>query len=137
MVADLYTRLLNSVCDQITVVQTIEEMRARLVSEPPPDVVLLDLVRGAKTVQEIKAIREVNPDAVIVIATGNASPEVVKEAMTHGADYYAVKPETNTHAGLIQAILRGARRLESKGRIALIETLTEAMRSKSTTQRLT
>jgi len=127
IVSDLYIRLLGPLFDTIVVVTSPEQLRALLAVPPPPDVVLFDLIGGAKAVEDIRTIRETHPDTVVVVASGNSSPEIIQAAIQRGADYYAVKPETGTRDGVIRAILQGAKK--RTGRIALIERLTAAMAS--------
>ncbi len=136
VVADLYIRLLRPYCRSIDVVHNVTELREYLGTFPDFNVVLFDLITGPPAIAEIETIRQANPDSIIIIASGNRNPDVVTEAMAYGADYYAVKPETGTREGIIRAILEGAKKKESAGRIALIERLTAAIQSKSQTQKL-
>lgn len=60
----------------------------------PVDVVLLDMIMdpGINGLETSKRIFAVNPDAVIIIASGYAESEMVKEALELGAKQYLKKP---------------------------------------------
>ncbi len=135
-VADLYIRLLGPICDTIQVVTTLEEVDTALTDGFGPDVVLFDLVGGEQAaIEEIKAIRTINPEAVIIVVSGHSNPAVVQKALERGADYYAIKPDVDTREKMIAAILTAAKNHDPTGRITLIEKLTENI-SKKTSQRL-
>lgn len=135
-VADLYERLLEPVSSRIQRARDISELREALKSVPPTDVVILDLKLGedpiTETIHEIPKIKAVNPHAVVVVASGNTNPEIIKEVMREGADYFAIKPETNSTEGMIKAVLAGIQGKPRTARvIELIEKLTGEMQSPS------
>jgi DNA-binding NtrC family response regulator len=136
IVSDLYTRLLQPVSSRIQTARNLEELREELKVTPPSDVVILDLRLGQgtihDTIHEIPKIKAVNPQAVVIVASGVSSPEVISEAMEKGADYFAVKPETNTLPGMVHAVLKGMEGKPLTGRaIELIEKLTHEIQCKN------
>jgi len=134
IVAELYSRILQPIASKILVAHNLDELRMHL-QQLTPDAVLLDLrlreTGPEEALREIKNIRQVNPNAVVVVASGLSDPAVIRQAMDQGADYFAVKPETNTESGLLGAILKG---LADKARTArtleLIEKLTNQMKKR-------
>jgi two-component system chemotaxis response regulator CheY len=61
--------------------------------ETAPDVVCLDvLMPGMDGVSLLKRIREKHEDSRVVMITGEARAEVVKEALALGARGFVVKP---------------------------------------------
>jgi CheY-like chemotaxis protein len=144
-VVDLYVRLLKDIAREIRVATCIAEIREQLKRLPPPDVVILDLVlKGPKghsdaltTLEEIKAIQAANPDAVVLVISGNTNPEVVKKALELGVDQI-VQDKTSVHTkeALCQEILTGFQhhgntRTQSNNAIRLIEMLTKAIAEES------
>jgi DNA-binding NtrC family response regulator len=65
----------------------------RALEEDPPDVVLLDLrLPGADGLSALRALRERDPDAQVVVLTGHGSIEHAVEAMRQGAHDFLTKP---------------------------------------------
>lgn len=137
-VVDLYIRLLKNICLEIRVATCIAEIREQLKKQPPPDVVILDLVlKGKKghsdalsTLNEIKDIQKANPEVVVIIVSGNTNPEVVKKALELGVDrIVSDKTSVHTKDALCKEILQGFQhhgntRAQSNNAIRLIEMLT-------------
>jgi len=134
LVAKVYQGILKEVSSEVLVAKELAQLDTML-AQTVPDAVVIDLRLKHTGVDEgiahIPKIRAVNPDAVIVVASGTSEPEKIKKALAAGADYYAVKPETGTADGLIGAILKGFERKQKSARtISLIEKLTNAITSK-------
>jgi DNA-binding NtrC family response regulator len=72
-------------------VDTAEAVR-RSVQEAPVSLVLVDLRMPQAGMPLLTELRELRPEAVIVIATSNASLPYAVEAMRHGAYDFLVKP---------------------------------------------
>jgi DNA-binding NtrC family response regulator len=64
-----------------------------VVKRTRPDMVLLDLnMPEMGGVEGLRRIREMDPDAAVIMTTGYGSMETVKEAMLLGARDYLTKP---------------------------------------------
>lgn len=108
----------------------------RFMREPPtPDVVLLDLkLSGSKplnTLEHIEELKQINPDASVVVITGNLQDGLPELATKLGADFFAKKIEYATsQLSLLSAIEAGLKNVV-KGKpvyergIQILELLTE------------
>jgi two-component system chemotaxis response regulator CheY len=64
-----------------------------LVDSLRPDMVCLDiLMPGLDGIAVLRAIREKHPDTKVILVTGQATSEVVTEALKLGASGFVVKP---------------------------------------------
>jgi len=69
-----------------------EEALDRL-SEAPADVVLLDIILpGIHGLEVLKRIKELYPQAKVIVVTAYDHPELRVEAQTHGACGFVTKP---------------------------------------------
>ena len=72
----------------VTKAEALEKIQAR-----PYKLVLLDLkIPGVKGLELLKAVRDQNPEAKVIIITGYATIEVAQEALTKGAFDFIAKP---------------------------------------------
>lgn len=61
--------------------------------ELKPDIVLLDIIMPKMDgLQALEGIRKANPAAMVLMVSGNATLEKVKEALQKGASGFVVKP---------------------------------------------
>lgn len=152
LVAELYARLLKDVADEVVIAYCIADIRKELQKSPPPDIVTLDLIlkgpdgshsNAFETLEEVKNIRLVNPDAVVVIVSGNTTEEVIKLAKELGVNHIVGdKTTVHTKENLIKAILQGFQHTEntsaqSTRRIYLIEILTKSIATTNQPNELT
>jgi two-component system chemotaxis response regulator CheY len=74
-----------------------------------PDVVCLDVnMPGMSGLEVLKAIQTVAPATKVVMVTGDASMGTVREAVSHGAAGYIIKPFKAGRVGpAIRAALKG------------------------------
>ncbi len=64
-----------------------------LVRKEPYDWVVVDLkMPGLSGFESIKAIKEIRPQARVILLTGHSAPEDLDHALELGADRYLVKP---------------------------------------------
>lgn len=64
-----------------------------LVERLQPDIVCMDVVMPEMDgLEALNEIRRTHPDVAVVMVTGNASPENVREAIQNGASGFIVKP---------------------------------------------
>jgi len=87
----------------------------RLMAQPPyPEVVLLDLSfptsRADQTLSlYLPRFRAINPEATIVIITGNTEDAIMQLSKQLGADFFGKKPEnSSSQSALLRAIKEGA-----------------------------
>lgn len=62
-------------------------------AEEKPDLVIMDITMPSLDgIETIKQIREINPDATILMCSAMGHEVMVQEALTHGAKDFVVKP---------------------------------------------
>lgn len=96
-VADMLRRYLEPISREVVVVSTMHEAVNALESQPPFDLITLDLGLPDSTVMEsvsrIREIHEKNNGGFVVVVTGIAGKEARKEAEEAGADGFFQKLE--------------------------------------------
>lgn len=91
-VCELFHEILKEEKHRVTSVTSGEEAVKRMKREPF-DVVFLDVVMpGMDGLEAFKAIKRLNPKAIVVMMTGFAVEEKIKEALRLGAIDYLTKP---------------------------------------------
>lgn len=87
------------------------------------DVVLTDIrMPGLTGVELLKRIKEVSPDAIVILMTGYASLGTAVEALRLGAHDYLIKPSSSQD--IRQSVARGVERARNlKRRRALLDAL--------------
>jgi len=70
----------------------LEEARLRLVQTRPDAVILDHLLPDGGAVQALAGLRELDPEAVILVLTGHGSIELAVEAIKQGAEQFLTKP---------------------------------------------
>jgi DNA-binding NarL/FixJ family response regulator len=84
-----------------------EAMRLIDVDEIEPDVVLMDLdLPGIDGIQATRRIREMSPDAKVVVLTAMQDPEIIADALAAGACGYV--PKTRAVDELMDIVRRAA-----------------------------
>jgi len=95
--------VIGEVSDGLESVRKAEELR--------PDLILLDI--GLPTLNGVEAARRIHqivPDAKILFITQNNDPDVVRAALTNGAQGYILKMHAKSELLLaIEAVIRGDR----------------------------
>lgn len=78
------------------------EKAVEFLKSNPVDLVILDMIMepGMDGLETFKAIREFNPEQKVIIASGYAETERVKDALQHGAGFYLKKPYTLERLGI-------------------------------------
>jgi DNA-binding NarL/FixJ family response regulator len=118
-------RIIGQVADGVEAVQQAKELQ--------PDLVLLDI--GLPTLNGIQAARRicgVSPTSKILFVSENRCPDVVREALSNGADGYVVKSDAASELlPAIKTALEGKRFISASlaGQLLVATTL-------STTQRM-
>jgi DNA-binding response OmpR family regulator len=87
------------------------------------DVVLTDIrMPGIDGVELLRRIKEISPDAIVILMTGYASLGTAVEALRLGAHDYLIKPSSSTD--IRQSVLRGIERSTNlKRRRRLLDTI--------------
>jgi NarL family two-component system response regulator LiaR len=80
------------------------EAAVQLCAEVKPDVVLIDLLMALDGVAAIPKIKQSNPDAWIVVLTGESNMERVQAAIDAGAARYLPKTASSDE---VAAAIRG------------------------------
>lgn len=71
--------------DGVMALQQVQQLR--------PDVVCLDVnMPGMNGLEVLQAIREASPRTRVIMITGDASMDTVREAVSHGAVGFIIKP---------------------------------------------
>jgi PAS domain S-box-containing protein len=101
----------------------------RLISEMPPDIVLLDIrMRQLNGIRVLQAIKQIDPGIEVIMMTAYASLETARDAMANGASEYLIKPFSRQEVeGAIEKAI--ARRAERIGAPLAVRTLLEQMRT--------
>lgn len=72
-----------------------------------PDVVTMDITMPDMTgIESLKKIREIDPDAKVVMVSAMGQERMVKEAIINGARSFIVKPYKEEH--IVQTLLKVA-----------------------------
>jgi DNA-binding NtrC family response regulator len=65
----------------------------KLVEKEKPRIVLLDInMRGMDGIETLKKIKEINKDIIVIMVTGVKDEEMMKKALSEGANDYITKP---------------------------------------------
>lgn len=102
---DVASRLLSQDCEVLGYVEDGKQVLAAA-KEHRPDIIVLDIsLPGMSGMMLLPFLRELLPDAVIVMFTNRVSDEYVAEAFRRGADSYVLK--NDAHDSLLAAVRRG------------------------------
>src|SRR5579862_357170 len=118
-------RAIRDVCREVaqslgfnTMVAESAEHTYRLIDSQPIDVVLLDLkLPGAGGLEALRRIKELRPDAEVVVVTGYATVQSAVQAMKNGAYDYVTKPFTMDELRLLLDRVAAHLRLKSENRV--------------------
>lgn len=130
----LWRKFLEPVAREIRVAFDLVEALRLMRFIPPPDVVLLDLgLPGSKaenTLAHILELKEANPQAAVIVITGNVEQQMEALAMKLGADHFARKQDNATsQSALLEVVRVGLSVVSRKGPVyerplQLLERLT-------------
>jgi PAS domain S-box-containing protein len=101
----------------------------QMLSTAPPDIVLLDIkMREMNGIEVLKAIKETDTSIEVIMMTAHASLQTARDAMTHGASEYLLKPfsKKEVEEAIDKALKRRAERL---GTQQDVRTLLDQLRS--------
>lgn len=77
---------------------------------PPPDLVFLDLWlpdtpnAEATLVEGVKTIKRINPDAIVVVMTGDSAEHIANQAIEVGADAFRHKLQIDSQVALLRSV---------------------------------
>lgn len=116
----MITRAMEEICDSVHLCETLEEVRSYRNTMPEcPGVAWMDLRARDSTVpeafDEIKAMRSICPDSILVVMSGLPAHEIADAARVAGADALAVKPFYPTKVDVAQLVAQGAIRAMGRG----------------------
>lgn len=101
--------------------ETMEATEAMITANPAIDFVALDLrfpdSSYLGTIEKIKQFREINPEAIIVVITGNSDPTLEEKAIAAGAHGFMFKPAVSkpeTFMDRLRAVILSLIRQPSK-----------------------
>jgi PAS domain S-box-containing protein len=118
-------------------IATAESGPAALAAIPAfqPDLIFMDIkMPDMDGIELLRRVKEVDPSIEVVMITAYASLETVKNALTHGAFEYLIKPFSRQD--LEETVRRAlARRQAELGTRSQVQTLVEDMRALSTKTR--
>ena len=118
-------------------IQTAESGEAALatITSFQPDLIFMDLkMPQMDGIELLRRVKEVDPSIEVVMITAYASLETVKNALTHGAFEYLIKPFSRQD--LEETVRRAlARRQAELGTRSQVKTLVDEMRSLSSKTR--
>lgn len=133
--AELLKRQLSPLKIETVIARDWASAMREMLRVPPPDLIFLDLMlpdtNGAEdTLNGITKLREINPNALIVVMTGMQSIELATLAASLGADAFEYKQQMNSQVelfGMVKTVLRnhpGNERQSINIRHDMIERLT-------------
>jgi PAS domain S-box-containing protein len=101
----------------------------QVLSNTPPDIVLLDIkMREMNGIEVLRAIKETDTSIEVIMMTAHASLQTARDAMTHGASEYLLKPFSKREVEeAIEKALK--RRAERSGTQQEVRTLLDQLRS--------
>lgn len=134
--AGLWMSYLEQAGISVEAVMKINDGMEAFARIPHPDLVILDLRlpdsnNAMDTLDFVPKMRAIHPQAMILTATGYASPELAQKAIRVGVDAFLDKCEMGTQRGCIDAIMKFLRRPtesskdSAEGNLTLIERLTK------------
>jgi PAS domain S-box-containing protein len=101
----------------------------QVLNNTPPDIVLLDIkMREMNGIEVLKAIKETDANIEVIMMTAHASLQTARDAMTHGASEYLLKPfsKREVEEAIVKALRR---RAERTGAQQDVRTLLDQLRS--------
>jgi PAS domain S-box-containing protein len=101
----------------------------QVIREMPPDLVLLDIkMREMSGIEVLRAIKDIDPGIEVIMMTAYASLQTAREAISHGAAEYLIKPFSKKEVE--EAITKAlTRRAERTGAQRDIRVLLEQLRT--------
>jgi PAS domain S-box-containing protein len=101
----------------------------QVLSHTPPDIVLLDIkMREMNGIEVLRAIKETDTNIEVIMMTAHASLQTARDAITHGASEYLLKPfsKKEVEEAIEKALKRRAERI---GAQQDVRTLLEQLRT--------
>lgn len=134
----LWTRNLVPHGFMVRSANTMAEGLAQNAALPMPEIIILDIQlpdsRGTDTLNQIPILKQINPNARVIIATGWATPEIEYQAMQLGADAFKAKQDMTGQVNLFRALQECMKRNQLIGKelaacqLELTEKVAEVLR---------
>jgi PAS domain S-box-containing protein len=99
-----------------------------------PDLVILDVrMPGMDGLEVLRRIKTIDPNAEVILITAYASLETVKQALTHGAFEYLIKPfsRQDLEDTVRRALARRRSELGVRGQVAMLVSEMRALAAKT------
>lgn len=142
-VTELWKRFLEDFSKDIRIAYNPNDGLLLMAKDPRPDLVLLDLgfpkSHPGETLLIIPQIQVLNPEATIIIVTGNSEQSIMELSQTLGANFFARKPiQASSQTALLSAIKSGLEDKISKGPtftqpLRMLQSLSSFFQSRPTT----
>lgn len=104
----VWKHFLRDLPTEVVTVKTFKAALAVMDKIPSPDLILLDLhlldSAAEQTLNGIKEFKKRNPNAVVLVLTGDTNQKLRQAANALGADFFATKLEVDTQVKLYNAI---------------------------------
>lgn len=133
-VTELWKRFLADFSEEVRIAYSPEDGLILMAQVPVPEIILLDLgfprSHPLETLQIIPSLLAINPEATIIIVTGNNESSIKELSENLGANFFAKKPEHgSSQKALLSAIKTGLEDKTSKGPsfsqpLRILQTLT-------------
>ena len=101
----------------------------QVLNNTPPDIVLLDIkMREMNGIEVLRAIKETDTSIEVIMMTAHASLQTARDAMTHGASEYLLKPfsKQEVEEAIDKALKRRAERTRAQQNV---RTLLDQLRT--------
>ncbi len=108
----------------------------QVLSNTPPEIVLLDIkMREMNGIEVLRAIKEADASIEVIMMTAHASLQTARDAMTHGASEYLLKPfsKNEVEEAIAKALKRRRERIGAQQDVrALLDQLRTLAHTSST-----
>lgn len=126
LMGELLERMLEPLGVKVILVKELSLGFIEMTRVPPPDLIILDLglpdSQSPDTVNRIPEIQKLNPNAPIIVLTGNTEEKIEQAARALKVDEYIIKPHMNRQADTYQALWKVIHARMAKG-----QTMNEAV----------
>lgn len=116
----LLPRLLEPIGTTFLTASTLQEAKEIMAQQPPPDFIFLDLKlpdspQATMTLAAVPELRGFNPEAPLVVLTGDPDEKIAQVAKAMGVDAYRTKMDMEAQKYLFEAMDEALREHERKG----------------------
>lgn len=133
----LWRRFLGPLSKDIRLARNLKEAFEEMLRTPHPDLVVFDLRLpdsrvASQSIMKIRELKDINPDAVVMVVTGAVEENLPVLANEYGADGFFQKPDMAGQDKLLKAATQACQSKTTEGRLSMVEELSRLMSSLGT-----